>query len=128
MKYIESKMDQYGIYHHSDVIEAQKKGADVEYWDINSGCWRLLGFPILFETVEYRAQVPDTYGIHESSSTLREVKGNAGPAVAEILLDRIKELEHVLTDIIRDHDDPLEPGTTQYFWNQARAALNKEQK
>ena len=77
--------------------------------------------------VKYRAQVPDTYGIHESSSTLCEVKGDAGPAVAEMLLDRIKELENLLGQTLAYMVGPTMDADWDMY-EKIQAALNKEQK
>ena len=81
----------------------------------------------------------DTYGIHKSSSTLREVKGGAGPAVDEMLLDciaerdkRIKELESLLGEARDTIEDILgyvvSTGSDDAVLDKIRAALNKEPK
>lgn len=52
-----------------------------------------------------------------------------GEAIDVLIADKDKEiarLRTVLDDLIRDHHSPLDTATTTYFWNQARAALNKE--
>lgn len=87
MKYIESKPNGDGTFDHTEVRAAYQNGGVVE--TIRGWAWEKCRAPRFFREFKYRVSVPETYGIHESSSTLRE----GGPAVAEMLLDRIKELE-----------------------------------
>ena len=138
MKYIYSTQKGQGSYDHSELIKAYYLGKytlealTIEGWmEISEYCT-----PAWNTCYEYRLRVPDTYCIHESSSTLREVKGDAGPAVAEMLLDgiaerdnRIKELEDILTGIIKYADNlAFWDDASDAFLDKARAALNKEQK
>lgn len=127
MKYIYSTPKGQGSYDHSELIKAYYLGKytlevlTIEGWmEISEYCT-----PAWNTRYEYRLKVPDTYGIHESSSTLRE----GGPAVAEMLLDRIKELEEILTGIIKYADNlAFWDDASDAFLDKARAALNKEQK
>lgn len=93
MKYIESKLNPDGNYDHTVVREAWNSGASLQYFDTGERLYIVCNFPTWSPGLKYCAQVPDAYGIHESAATLREVKGDAGPAVSEMLLDRIRELE-----------------------------------
>lgn len=139
MKYIESTPLPDGTYDHTEVREAYDEGSEIEFTSSGHGSWYRVSEdisceyrPIWASELKYRAQVHDTYGIHESSSTLSEVKGDAGPAVAEMLLDRIKELEEALESIVdcceedshsRDHH------SRQYeIRGIAKRQLNKEPK
>lgn len=45
---------------------------------------------------------------------------------AKSLEDRMARLRKVLEDLVRDHGDPMDSATTNYFWEQARAALSGE--
>lgn len=160
MKYIESTPLPDGTYDHTEVRAACRKGCGLEarsmYYPFN--WFEAVNSEHLSRNYKYRAQVPDTYGIHESSSTLREVKGDAGPAVAEMLLDRISEVEklngeanvamlaqikliHEQSDRIKELEGAL--NLALEYWTdrqqryknrspvwveKARAALNKEPK
>lgn len=74
----------------------------------------------------------------EESVKLREVRGDAGPAVAEMLLDtiaerdsRIKELERNLDIVIKSYELCVEYAgidPRRSTINHARTILNKEQK
>lgn len=133
MKYIYSTPKGQGSYDHSELIKAYYLGKYTletltgEGWmEISEYCT-----PEWNTCYEYRLRVPDTYGIHESSSTLREVKGDAGPAVAEMLLERIKELENILSSIEHSVNQALIPGND---WRRelrliaSTIEVNKEQK
>ena len=132
MKYIYSTPKGQGSYDHSELIKAYYLGKytlealTVEGWmEISGYC--TLAWNTCYE---HRLRVPDTYGIHESSSTLSEVKGDAGPAVAEMLLDRIKELEDALNLALEYWSDRQQryKNRSPLWVEKARTALNKEQK
>lgn len=133
MKYIESTTLPDGTYDHTEVRAAAVKGYKIQAF---SHYAPFVWFPVdardFDETYKYRATIPDTYGIHESSSTLSEVKGDAGPAVAEMLLDRIKELEGVLSlaqTQIQDMIDFIVPSKEDYdVLTKIHDTLNKEPK
>lgn len=96
MKYIESKPNGDGTFDHTEVMDAYTGNSKIFYKGGHQSEYKLIPVPFWLYNLQYMVEVPDTYGIHESASTLREVKGDAGPAVAEMLLDRIKELEEVI--------------------------------
>lgn len=147
MKYIESKPNGDGTYDHAEVREAWSGLSPIYARAVHKGIefeWEklYLNNPSWYADQQYRVSVPDTYGIHESSSTLSE----GGPAVAEMLLDRIKELEEALIDLIKFAEgcdmqiesewgsycgslsDMYDRGLVSEEILAARAALNKEQK
>jgi len=125
-KYIESKLNPDGVtFDHTEVRAAYTGNSTIFYRGGREKEYKIIPIPVWLNNLQYKVEVADTYGIHESSSTLRE----GGPAVAEMLLDRIKELEAALSELADwayyevGADEDLTPGLTE-----ARKLLNKEQK
>lgn len=143
-RYIESKPNGDGSWDHDDVESAYSSGHIIYMFMLGSGKWEINNAPSFSRSYKYRAYSPDSHGIQRPSSTLSKVKGD-GPAVAEMLLDRINELESALSDLIelaegyevqiesewgssQSLSQMVQNGSLSWEITAARAALNKEQK
>lgn len=129
-RYIESKPNGDGSWDHDDVESAYSSGHIIYMFMLGSGKWEINNAPSFSRSYKYRAYSPDSYGIKRPSSTLSEIKGD-GPAVAEMLLERIKELENILSSIEHSVNQALIPGND---WRRelrliaSTIEVNKEQK
>lgn len=83
-RYIESKPNGDGTFDHTEVREAYTGNRKIFFRRGYQNEYEYIPIPLWFNSLQYKAEFADTYGIHESSSTPREVKGEAGPAESDM--------------------------------------------